>query len=110
MHEDHLARVFGAAVFGGDYGLGESQTLGPGDNMVPDLAVDGDTGPLSLLHSRRGLLLPGEKGGPRLRVGLALGDAAPERDRGERQEAAQTGKGRTSRHSDALCVPSPQTR
>jgi hypothetical protein len=92
MHDDDLARVFGAGVFGGNHGLGQSHTLRPRDNMIPDLAIDGDTGPLSLLHPRDALLLAGEKGGPRLRAGLALGDAAAERGRDERQKAAQSGK------------------
>jgi hypothetical protein len=56
--------------------------------MIPDLAVDGDTGPLSLLHPRDGLLLAGEIGGPRLRVGFGLGDAATERKREKNREAA----------------------
>src|ERR1035437_4655338 len=57
MHDEELARVLGTAIISREHGLGQSQPLGPGDNMVPDLAIDGDTGPLSLLHSRHGLLL-----------------------------------------------------
>src|ERR1035437_2447556 len=88
VHNDDLARVFGAVVIGGHHGLGQRHTLGPGDDAVADFAIDGDAGCLSLLHVRDGLLLPRHACGARPGVSLALGNTAAKED--SEQQDAQT--------------------
>jgi hypothetical protein len=82
--DDDLGWVGGAEVIGCHQRFGEGHAFRPRDDVVPDLAIDRNAWslPLSLhlLHSDHGFLLAGDIGLARLGAGLALGDAACERD------------------------------